>query len=454
MSDPVDEAERRLAAWRTEHPAIAEAVHARIDRMYAGSQISEAVEQVVADEVAQRGEGKRNAREQARWSEVMDHAHDPARTREVFGAVINLYLDDIAGGFDRRLYLAVMATLPRAFDVLFRSRYSITGPIEHLRMLARDHTLVFTPTHSSHLDSFVAGIALRRSKLPPVAYAAGKHMYRNPVIARVLGNLGTYRVDRGLAATLYKDVLKAYAAELVERGFHSMIFPGATRSRTNEVESQLKLGLLGTTLGAARPTRIIPVTISYLVVLEAPSLIRHFLAGKAGQRIGTGSPRAAGVIAAMRRLMALDEAVVVAFGEPLDPASTELPQLVTAVTASYRRDTVLFPTHVVARALHDLAIEQTGASEIHELIRLGGCGFPATEVRARVARVVTLIQGNRSGGMLAPTIDPQDPDAIITTALNAWAACHPRPVAVRRGHEVTIEDVSLVYFYRNRTAHL
>ena len=149
MSDPVDEAERRLAAWRTEHPAIAVAVLARIERTYAGSRISEAVEQVVADEVAQRGEGKRNAREQARWSEVMDHAHDPARTREVFGAVIDLYLDDIAGGFDRRLYLAVMATLPRAFDVLFRSRYSITGPIEHLRTLARDHTLVFTPTHSS-----------------------------------------------------------------------------------------------------------------------------------------------------------------------------------------------------------------------------------------------------------------------------------------------------------------
>ena len=199
---------------------------------------------------------------------------------------------------------------------------------------------------------------------------------------------------------------------------------------------------------------VVPVTISYLVVIEASALIRHFLAGRAAERIGGGRPRAAGVIAGLRRVAALDEAVVVAFGEPLDPAAMEMQQLAAAVTATYRRDTVLFPTHVVARALHDLAVEQTGTSDVHELVRLGGCGFAGADVRARIARVVELIQNNRSGGVLAPTIDPRDPDAMIATALHAWAACHPQPVAVRRGHELTVEDVSLVYFYRNRTAHL
>ncbi|MBA3452996.1 MAG: 1-acyl-sn-glycerol-3-phosphate acyltransferase [Deltaproteobacteria bacterium] len=452
MSDPVIEAQRRLAAWRSEHAPIASAVRMRIDRMYAGRRIAEAVDQVVADEVAERAEGKRTHREQTRWAEVTAHAHDPARTREVFGAIVDLYLEDIAGGFDRRLYGAVMAVLPRALDRLVRSRFAITGPIDRLQTLVVDHTLVFAPTHSSNLDSLVVGVALRRSGLPACAYAAGKHMYRNPVLARLMAKLGAYRVDRGLVATLYKDVLKAYAAELLDRGFHSVIFPGATRCRTNEIESQLKLGLLGTSHGARRPIAIVPVTLSYQVVLEAPGLIRHFLSGKSAERIGGDSPSAGGLLAAVRRVLALDEVVVVAFGEPLDPAS--VPKLDAALTGAYRRDTVLFETHVVARALHELAVEQTGCSKIHELVRLGGCGFASTDVQARVTRVVELIQGQRGGGVLAPTIDPRDPDRMITTALRAWAACHPEPVAVRRGHELTVEDVGVVYFYRNRTAHL
>jgi glycerol-3-phosphate O-acyltransferase len=451
MRDPVAEAERRLAAWRRDHGAIAAAVRARIDRTYARRWITEAVDQVVADELAERAEGTRTPREQARWSEVTAHAHDPARTREVFGAVVDLYLDDIAGGFDRRVYRPVMAILPRAIDLLVRSRFSITGPIQRLQALAHDHTLVFAPTHSSNLDSLVVGVALRRSGLPPCAYAAGKHMYRNAVLARLMGGLGAYRVDRGLTATLYKDVLKAYAAELLERGFHSVIFPGATRCRTNEVESQLKLGLLGTTLGASRPIAIVPVTISYQVVVEAPTLIRHFLAGRSAERIGGDSPGAAGTMAGLRRIAALDEAVVVAFGEPLDPTDTPTRELGAALTAAYRRDTVLFATHVVARALYDLAVERTGASDLSAHRALS---FAEADVHARIARVVELIGNHRGGGRLAAALESRAPASMIATALHAWAACHPEPVAVLRDDALIIEDTGLVYFYRNRTAHL
>lgn len=453
MSDPVVEAERRLVAWRTERAPIAAAVRTRIERTYVGRQIAQAVEQVIADEAAGRAEGTRSEREQTRWAEVTAHAYDPARVREVFGAIVDLYLEDIAGGFDRHLYRAVMSMLPRALDLAFRSRFTITGPVERLRALARDHTLVFAPTHSSNLDSLVVGVALRRSELPPCAYAAGKHMYRNAVLARMMAGLGAYRVDRGLAATLYKDVLKAYAAELLERGFHSVIFPGATRCRTNEVESQLKLGLLGTTLDARRAIAVVPVTISYQVVVEAPALIGHFLAGRSAERIGGSTPRARGLLAALRRITALDEAVVVAFGEPLDPAKTPIRELGTALAAAYRHDTVLFATHVVARALHDLAVETAGTSDVHAMVGRTW-KLAARDVHARISHVVGRIRDQRAGGSLAGGLDPRDPEAMTTVALRAWAACHPQPVVVRRGDELSVEDASLVYFYRNRTAHL
>lgn len=453
MSEPAAEAERRLVAWRRERVPIAAAVRTRIDRTYVGRQITHAVEQVLADEADQRAEGTRSEREQIRWAEVTAHAYDPARTREVFGAIVDLYLEDIAGGFDRRLYRVVMAMLPRALDLAFRSRFAITGPIQRLRTLAHDHTLVFAPTHSSNLDSLVVGVALRRSELPPCAYAAGKHMYRNAVLARMMAGLGAYRVDRGLAATLYKDVLKAYAAELLERGFHSVIFPGATRCRTNEVESQLKLGLLGTTLDARRPIAVVPVTLSYQVVVEAPALIGQFLAGRSAERIGGTAPRARGLVAAVRRITALDEAVVVAFGDPLDPAKTSTRELGAALAAAYRRDTVLFATHIVARALHDLAVETAGTSDVHAMLGRPW-SFALRDVRARITHVVDRIRDQRDGGVLASGLDPRDPEAMIVAALRAWAACHPQPVAVRRGDGLGVADVGLVYFYRNRTAHL
>ncbi len=477
MGDPVGEAERRLSAWRADHAAIASAVRGRIDRHYAEATLAGVLEQVLADEAAQRAEGRRSELERTRWADVVVRsaagAHaDAAHARAAFRAVVDLYLDDIAGGFARRLYRAVMAVLPRALDAAFRPldrraagpRFTITGPIERLRVLAQDHTLVFAPTHSSNLDSLVVGVALRRSGLPPCAYAAGKHMYRNAVLARLMSRLGAYRVDRGLAATLYKDVLKAYAAELLERGFHTVIFPGATRCRTNEVESQLKLGLLGTALEVRRPIAIVPVTINYQVVVEAPTLIRHFLAGRSAERIGGDSPRGAGAVVALRRLVALDELVVVAFGAPLavaaarDPSPDLARHLGAALTAAYRHDTVLFATHVVARALHELSSErssdQTGSADIQQLVRRGPQAFRFPAVHARIARVVELIQNHRSGGTLAATIDPDDPEAMIAEALRAWAACHPQPVAVARNGELVVEDAGLVYFYRNRTAHL
>jgi len=461
MAEPVTEAERRLVAWRRDHPAIAAAVRARIDRDHADPQLGGALAEVIADEGARRAEGTRTAREQARWAAVVSRAAaaEPADARAAFRAVVDLYLDDIAGGFDRRLYRAVMAVLPRALEAAFRprghdgdeARFTITGPVEQLRALAHDHTLVFAPTHSSNLDSLVVGVALRRAGLPPCAYAAGKHMYRNAVLARLMAGLGAYRVDRGLSATLYKEVLKAYGAELLERGFHSVIFPGATRCRTNEVESQLKLGLLGTARQVRRPIAIVPITISYQVVVEAPTLIRHFLAGRSAERIGGDPPRGSSVVTALRRIATLDEAVVVAFGEPLDPAGAPIGG---ALTAAYRRDTVLFATHLVARALHELSVEQVGSADIQELARRGPQSFTTAAVHARIARVVALVRADRRGGTLAPAIDPEDPVALVAAALRAWAAGHPQPVAVVRGGDLVVEDIGLVYFYRNRTAHL
>jgi glycerol-3-phosphate O-acyltransferase len=312
---------------------------------------------------------------------------------------------------------------------------------------------VVAPTHSSNLDSLVLGVAMHRVHLPPCVYAAGKHMYRNAVLARLMGSLGAYRVDRARTAGLYRDVLKEYSTELLDRGFHSVIFPGATRCRTNEIESQLKLGLLGTTSRTSRPVVIVPVTISYQVVLEAETLIRHYLEGRAEERIAGGARR--GLAAVLRRLGALEQAVVVTFGEPLDPASDVL-SLAREVTRAYRRDTVLFATHVVARALYDLASARARTADIHELLcrDRAALRFSAPAAHAAITSVVTLIRSTREHGTLHRDVETLDPARMVTAALGAWAACHARSPVIARDGELVLDDVGLLYFYRNRTSHL
>ncbi|MDB4964065.1 MAG: phospholipid/glycerol acyltransferase [Myxococcales bacterium] len=479
--DAVEQAEARLHAWSRERAVIAAAVRGRIERRYAGEPRAALIEDVIADERADRHEGRRTEEERRAWRELVASASDVARAGEVFDAIVERYLHDIAGGFDRTLYRAVIGVLPPVLGLAFHplaqgvqrlgERLVIDGPFDSLRSLASSATLVFAPTHSSNLDSLVVGVALRRAGLPPCVYAAGKHMYRYPVLGRLMANLGAYRVDRAITARLYKDVLKDYSAELLDRGFHSVIFPGATRCRTNEIESQLKLGLLGTTIATDRPVFIVPVTISYQVVLEAPTLIRHFLDGRSEQRIG-GDPRpgARRLGAALRRLGALDQSVVVTFGEPVDPAGQPAVQvlrismppddatrwLAIALTRAYRRDTVLFSTQVTARALHDLAVRRAGTEDIHALIGLecSALRFSEGEVYAAIGAVVAMIRAGRDHGRLDRSVDSNDPASILAAAVRAWAACHPRSPAVVDGHEVALDDVGLLYFYRNRTSHL
>ena len=191
------------------------------------------------------------------------------------------YARDVAGNFNPRVFALSTRVLPRALTLLLApkdfalaeegmrllDRHLITqGPIDTLRALARRGTLVFTPTHSSNLDSVVFGFALDRVGLPPVSYGAGKNLFTNPFLSYFMQNLGAYKVDRRIRHELYKEVLKTYSTVLIERGFHSLFFPGGTRCRSNVVEERLKLGLLGTgveaftnTLRRGHPQRVFEI---------------------------------------------------------------------------------------------------------------------------------------------------------------------------------------------------
>ena len=100
------------------------------------------------------------------------------------------------------------------------------------------------------MDNLLIGWAIHHAGLPAVAYGAEVSLFDNPLTAAFMRNLGAYRVDRRLEHKLYKVVLTELSQCLIERGYPGLFFAAGKRSRTNQIEQQLKLGLLGSVVGA------------------------------------------------------------------------------------------------------------------------------------------------------------------------------------------------------------
>jgi glycerol-3-phosphate O-acyltransferase len=109
-----------------------------------------------------------------------------------------------------------------------------------------------------------------------------------------MNSLGAYKVDRRKKNLHYLETLKMYSNLALQKGAHSLFFPGGTRSRSGMIEKQLKLGLLSTaieaqrsmfnTAGEPRKIFVVPVTLNYNFVLEAPDLIEDYLQVKGQDR--------------------------------------------------------------------------------------------------------------------------------------------------------------------------
>jgi len=233
---------------------------------------------------------------------------------ELLRRIITRYANEIAGNFKpssyrfarriitfwfRRLLNSARA---KKFGAFFRSKYTlrdkihIVGKVKMLRNLARRGTVVMVPTHFSNLDSILIGWVIHSLGLPAFIYGAGLNLFNIKIFAYFMNSLGAYKVDRRKKNLPYLETLKMYSSLAMEKGAHSLFFPGGTRSRSGMIEKNLKLGLLSTAVEAQRnlylnnpPEQvrkifIVPVTINYHFVLEAPELVIEHLQAKGQDR--------------------------------------------------------------------------------------------------------------------------------------------------------------------------
>jgi glycerol-3-phosphate O-acyltransferase len=258
------------------------------------------------------------------WSSVKDElvslTNKPSEESEkkaddLLYRIIHRYAGEIAGNFKPSSFRFAREMIKfwfgrllngarvKKFGAIFRREYTlrdkihIVGKVKQLRKLAKKGTVVMVPTHFSNLDSILIGWVIHSLGLPAFIYGAGLNLFNIKIFAYFMNSLGAYKVDRRKKNLPYLETLKAYSTLAIEKGAHSLFFPGGTRSRSGMIEKQLKLGLLGSTIEAQRnlylrnPNQqdvrkifIVPVTLNYHFVLEAPELIDDYLSVKGQDR--------------------------------------------------------------------------------------------------------------------------------------------------------------------------
>ncbi len=232
----------------------------------------------------------------------------------ILKAITDRYANEIASSFKpsshrfaRRVTTFGFARLLNAahsgrFSGLFRARHTlrdkirIRGNVDHLRDLAKKGTIIMVPTHFSNLDSVLIGWVIQELGLPPFIYGAGLNLFNIKLFAYFMNSLGAYKVDRRKKNMIYLETLKSYSDLAIQDGCHSLFFPGGTRSRSGAIETELKRGLLGTSIQAQlanfkndkdHKIFVVPVVLNYNFVREAPSLIDQFLKIKGQERYYT-----------------------------------------------------------------------------------------------------------------------------------------------------------------------
>ncbi len=451
--------------------------------------------------------------------------------RRILWSLVESYSDDIAGQFNPWVYRMATGVLPIGLGMLFKAqdvqhavptgvddvrsvarhlrdltdRLVIDGHISTLQKLSRKGTLVFVPTHSSNMDSILVGWALYEAGLPPVTYGAGKNLFTNPLTSFFMNNLGAYKVDRRLRHNLYKGVLKTYSQVLIEKGFHSLFFPGGTRCRSNIVEQKLKLGLLGTALTGyihnlmrddqAKPVYICPMTINYNLVLEGGSLIddhlsregqgRYLLEDDEFNQIST-------ITSFVMKTMKMDSTTILRFGQPMDPFGNEVRadgesydrrgrrvdrsdyvrsaktgEIVydesrdrqytrytgQRIAEAFLENTVVMPTHVVCWVLFERLQERYPNWDVYRLVRFGADEIISwDELHRGVDRLLRRLQQLEKQGklVLSPFLHDHEPDRIVYAGIDYLKMFHTPEVVQSWTDGVMLQGVELIYFYGNR----
>ncbi|MBF2052056.1 MAG: 1-acyl-sn-glycerol-3-phosphate acyltransferase [Candidatus Sericytochromatia bacterium] len=427
------------------------------------------------------------------------------------------YAEDIIGRFDPKVYRFATSMVPYVLSLFldpqltlrerhsFQEKILIEGHVDTARELTKKGTVILVPTHGSNIDSISAGWSAYRSGLPPVTYGAGKNLFTNRILSFFMHNLGAYRLDRRIKHELYKTVLKTYSLVILERGFHSLFFPGGTRSRSGQIEQHLKLGLMGTGLeayinnlrkGKDKPNiYLLPMTINYYLVLEAETLINDFLKEQGKSRYiieDDESSKFIKTFSYMKKTLDLDASMYIRYAPPLDIFGNRVDdegvsyddqgraidpsryvknwsgeivmdeardheytrEAGAKVAESYLKNNVILSPHLVSYVLFRYLVHKNPRLDLYQLIRIGAreAQIDRLSLVRAIERFKQFLARQESQGVLrmATTLKNKPADMILDEAVYYMQMFYSKEIVVMQADKLHVQDMRLLYYYHNR----
>ena len=450
-----------------------------------------------------------------------DQADSGEEIINILRQIIHRYAEEIVGTFNKKTFLFARRFLTAFFKWLLNAaapkgrlfwgtrrqlyeKLIVRGPLEDIRQLAKDHILVVVPTHFSNLDSILVGYAMDAVLgLPSFSYGAGLNLYNFGPAAYYMNRLGAYRVDRRKKNQIYLETLKTMSRLSIERGTNTLFFPGGTRSRSGSMETQLKLGLLGTTVEAQRALYqsdnnrkviIVPLVIGYNFVLEAKSLIENHLKRTGREqyiRTRDYGSSIKQIIKFTWQFFSATSDITLSFGQPIDvlgnsvnargQSHDSLGRLVSLreffffgdsvtpdlqreseytrilskkIVSSYYRENIVLSAHLIAFVAFQMLKVTHPELDLFALLRLptDDLKIPSDDFVREVGRYRDRLRelDQEEKVRLAPEIIG-DIQLLVRDGLRKLGTYHDRkPLLLTKSGHIISHDFKLLYYYHNR----
>lgn len=147
--------------------------------------------------------------------------------------------------------------------------------VERVKALAGGSSIVYLPSHRSHIDYLVLSYVLYSEGLAPPHIAAGINL-NMPIVGKLLRGGGAFFIRRSFRDNpLYREIFNEYVYTLISKGFPLEFFIEGGRSRSGRMLSP-KPGMLAQVVRSwqrnnEKPVALIPVYVSYEKVFEGGS---------------------------------------------------------------------------------------------------------------------------------------------------------------------------------------
>jgi 1-acyl-sn-glycerol-3-phosphate acyltransferase len=294
----------------------------------------------------------------ARYLHDQDGGADPEARRR-----IETYLDELRTTQRYPFYRALQYPL---YPIL-RKVKKVTEHLERVVEATERGHVVYVSNHKSHLDYLVEGQVLVQNGIRPPLMVAGINLFGGPfgLIHRHI--TGAIPIRRNSKDPLYLITFRAYLAELLKRK-DVLCYPEGGRSYNGELKSP-KTGILQAALLAERHSlSILPMAVSYDLVLEASMLSR------AATRHARARPFSQELAEMARHAVGYQTRAFVTFGAAIplveyDPNSRrDLVTLAHRVQDEIGRLYKVLPTALVATAMQPQMTRSELASRIDDLL--------------------------------------------------------------------------------------